>query len=235
MKEIFENFQIYHYKKISSTHLEALNLIDSGIFDETVILADEQTCGRGRIERKWISPLGNLYASFIINERTNPDRLTEFVYIISLAIGNTLLSNDINVQYKWPNDVLVDGKKIAGILLSKPSNKDWLVVSIGVNIVCAPLPHTTCISDYSAIIISNVDLLKKIIIHFNELKKKLILFSDIREAWIKRAFKMNEKININFADKSYSGIFIGIDKYGKLMLEQENKNTIYFDSGELFE
>ncbi|MGL9778905.1 MAG: biotin--[acetyl-CoA-carboxylase] ligase [Wolbachia sp.] len=235
--ETFEDFHIHHYKEVSSTNTEALDLINKGISNETVIIADKQTEGRGRTGKSWISPEGNFYASLVINHETDVSKLTELTFVTALAVGNTLLSfmNDSNIQYKWPNDVLIDGKKISGILLERKSNSNWLIVGIGINVNHAPLPGTTCISNYGESV-SNMDLLKELIINFNKLREQWLFdgFYAIREMWLKKAFKMNEQISVKLADKLYEGIFSDIDKSGKLVLQQKDGSLIYFDAGELF-
>ncbi|WP_214303158.1 biotin--[acetyl-CoA-carboxylase] ligase [Wolbachia endosymbiont of Erebia cassioides] len=273
--ETFEVFHIHHYKEVPSTNKEALGLIEKGISNETVIIADKQTEGRGRTGKSWISPEGNLYASLIINQETDVSKLTELTFVTALAVGNTLLSlnflnnqthcgvipvrdtgihtfssgsqcqstgmtrdqfiNDLNLQHKWPNDILIDGKKISGILVEKKSNSNWLIIGIGINVNHAPLPGTTCISNYGESV-SNMDLLKELIINFNKLRKQWLFdgFYAIREMWLKKAFKMNEQISVKLADKLYEGIFADIDKSGKLVLQQKDGSLIYFDAGELF-
>ncbi|BET30200.1 hypothetical protein wCauBTS_08070 [Wolbachia pipientis] len=164
-------------------------------------------------------------------------KLTELTFVTALAVGNTILSfiNGLNLQYKWPNDVLIDGKKISGILLEKKSNSNWLIIGIGINVNHAPLSGTTCISNYGESV-SNMDLLKELIINFNKLRKQWLFngFYAIREMWLKKAFKMNEQISVKLADKLYEGIFADIDKSGKLVLQQKDGNLIYLDAGELF-
>ncbi|WP_353271300.1 biotin--[acetyl-CoA-carboxylase] ligase [Wolbachia endosymbiont (group A) of Alloplasta piceator] len=313
-----EGFHIHHYKEVSSTNKEALDLIDKGISNETIIVADKQTEGRGRTGKSWISPEGNFYASLVINlfndylnesqlsvsfqrvtlESRNQEewsstqlykrcgiptkddvipvsrtgmtphttcklqcshsyvsstgestgmierglmnqvsKLTELTFVTALAVGNAILSfiNGLNLQYKWPNDVLIDGKKISGILLEKRSNSNWIIIGIGINVNHAPLPGTTCISNYGESV-SNMDLLKELIINFNKLRKQWLFdgFYAIREMWLKKAFKMNEQISVKLADKLYEGIFADIDESGKLVLQQKDGSLIYFDAGELF-
>ncbi|WP_253303598.1 biotin--[acetyl-CoA-carboxylase] ligase [Wolbachia endosymbiont of Phyllotreta cruciferae] len=232
-----EGFHIHHYKEVSSTNKEALDLIDKGISNETIVVADKQTEGRGRTGKNWISPEGNFYASLVVGQVTDISKLTELTFVTALTVGNTILSfiNDLNLQYKWPNDILIDGKKISGILLEKRSNSNWLIIGIGININHAPLPGTTCISNYGESV-SNIDLLRKLIINFNKLRKQWLFdgFYAIREMWLKKAFKMNEQISVKLADKLYEGIFADIDKSGKLVLQQKDGSLIYFDAGELF-
>ncbi|MFP3021197.1 MAG: biotin--[acetyl-CoA-carboxylase] ligase [Wolbachia sp.] len=285
--ETFEGFHIHHYKEVSSTNEEALDLIERGISNETVIIADRQIEGRGRTGKSWVSPEGNFYASLVINllhnnyldksllllssqrvtlesrnqeawipvsstgmtsdgtgitvgltsQVTDISKLTELTFVTALAVGNTLLSfvSDSNVQHKWPNDILIDCKKISGILLEKRSNSNWLIIGIGINVNHAPLPGTTCISNYGESV-SNMDLLKELIINFNKLRKQWLFdgFYAIRKMWLTRAFKMNEQISVKLADKLYEGIFADINESGKLVLQQKDGSLIYFDAGELF-
>ncbi|QOD37876.1 biotin--[acetyl-CoA-carboxylase] ligase [Candidatus Wolbachia massiliensis] len=297
----FKGFHIHYYKEVSSTNEEALDLIRRGISNETVIISDKQTEGRGRTGKNWVSPEGNFYASLVVNlfndylsqlsvsfqrvtlesRKKEPvsstgmtsegigmkekglvnniadvSKLTELTFVTALAVGNTLLSfiSNSNVQYKWPNDVFVDGKKISGILLERKSNSNWLVIGIGINISHAPMPGTTCISKLflspviqtgiqvqtpascAGMTLQNTDLLKELIINFNKLRKQWIFdgFYAIREMWLQRAFKMNKQISVKLADKLHEGIFIDIDKSGRLVLQQEDGGLIYFDAGELF-
>ncbi|MDN5248139.1 MAG: biotin--[acetyl-CoA-carboxylase] ligase [Wolbachia endosymbiont of Tyrophagus putrescentiae] len=231
--ETFEGFNIYHYKEVVSTNTEALDLISKGISDEIVVIADKQTGGKGRAGKTWLSPEGNLYASLIINQ---VQRLTEFTFISALAVGNTLLSliSNINLQYKWPNDVLIDSQKISGILLERQFNSSFLVIGIGINIVYAPLPNSTCISNYG-ISISNMDLLKRLIINFNRLRQMWLSggFCVIKELWLQRAFKLNEQVSIKFSDKLYKGVFTDINECGKLVLQKKNKSLVCFNAGSI--
>ncbi len=233
--QTFLGFGIYHYKKIFSTNTEASDLIDTGaILSETIIIADEQLKGRGRNGKDWLSPQGNFYASLIINHK---DKLGELGFIVAIAIGNALLSlaTDLNIQYKWPNDVLVDDKKISGILLEKRSHSNWLVVGIGINVINAPLEEATCISRYCQPL-SNMNLLKEIIINFSNLRSKWLIdgFYDIRSMWMERACKLNEQISVRLASQLLEGIFTGIDTSGRLILMKENKHLVYLDTGEVF-
>ncbi|WCR53001.1 MAG: Bifunctional ligase/repressor BirA [Wolbachia endosymbiont of Ctenocephalides orientis wCori] len=249
VSEMFESFYIHHYKEVTSTNSEALDLISKGVTNETVIIADKQTDGRGRTGKNWVSPEGNFYASLLINlshsilldssamRWDNINKLTELTFIVAIAVGSTLLSlkDDLDLKYKWPNDVLINGKKISGILLEKVSSSNWLVIGIGININYAPLSGATCVSDYG-ISISNMDLLKELIVNFNKARKQWLFegFHAIRKIWLSRAFKLNNQISIKLADKLYEGIFTDIDKSGKLMLQQKDDSLVYFDAGELF-
>ncbi len=233
--QTFLGFCLYHYKEILSTNTEALNLIDTGVISsETIIIADKQLKGKGRNGKKWLSPQGNFYASLIISQK---DKLGELGFIVAIAIGNALLSlvADLNIQYKWPNDLLVDGKKISGMLLEKRFPSNWLIVGIGINVMSAPFEEATCISRYCQPL-SNMNLLKEIIINFSNLRSKWLSdgFDDIRSMWLERAYKLNEQISVRLGSQLLEGIFTGIDASGRLILMQENEHLVYLDTGEVF-
>ena len=228
-----EGFSIYHYTEVSSTNTIALDFINRGISKEAIIIADKQTRGRGRTEKSWLSIKGNFHASFIINQAT-----TDFVFISALAVGNTLLSfiDNLNIRYKWPNDIMIDEKKISGILLQKKSNSNWLIIGIGINIVSAPLIKTTCMKSYGKIV-SSIDILRELIKNFKKLRNlwQYHGFCVIKEMWLKRALKLREQMRVKLDDKLYEGTFINIDECGRLILKQEKGNLIYLNTGELFD
>ncbi len=134
--------QVVHLESADSTQSVARVLADNGASDRTVVWADSQTAGRGRMERRWQSPLGGLYFSLIVRPRFPPSRLAE----LSLAAGAAIAAGlrhltDLETAVKAPNDVLVVTKsgrrKICGILTeASGSGKklDWVLIGVGVNV-----------------------------------------------------------------------------------------------------
>ena len=141
------NYKLYSFDTIPSTQEYAHELIANGAASaRAVIVADSQTAGRGRYRRTWVSQKGNLYASFIHKTAARDPRLS---YCIAVSVAETLLSFGITPQIKWPNDVLVDGKKISGILIEYV--KDFVIIGIGINIKSNPAGlgyETAKINDY---------------------------------------------------------------------------------------
>jgi len=132
------NYKLYSFDKIPSTQTYAHELIAKGngdgvSIDRTIILAAAQSAGRGRYRRTWISHHGNLYASFIYKAENRDPRLS---YCVAVAVAETLLSFGIQPQIKWPNDILVDGRKICGVLIEY--SKNFVIVGIGINIKSNP-------------------------------------------------------------------------------------------------
>ncbi len=132
-------FHIQHHERIGSTNDEARRLAASGAPHGTVVHADEQAAGRGRFGRTWFSPPGNLYLSVLLRLDLPPDRGPELSFVTALTVADAvdaLLPKQSRSTLKWPNDVLVNDGKIAGILVE--SADDAQIIGIGVNVLEAP-------------------------------------------------------------------------------------------------
>src|SRR6202012_616712 len=137
--DMADHFTVTHHEKIGSTNDEARRLAQEGVPHGTVVHADEQTAGRGRMTHKWDSPAGNLYVSVVLRTGQPANRTAELRFLAALAVADTveaLLPRQTRAMLKWPNDVLVSGAKIAGILLEQVD--DAVVMGIGLNVLEAP-------------------------------------------------------------------------------------------------
>ena len=127
-------YKVISFDKIPSTQTMAQDLIANGrAGDHSVIVAAAQSAGRGRFRRKWISHHGNLYASFVFACEERDARLS---YAVAVAVADTLFSFGIVSTIKWPNDILVDDKKISGILIEYYGR--FVIVGIGINVATNP-------------------------------------------------------------------------------------------------
>src|SRR5574344_1101177 len=123
-------YKVISFDKITSTQTYAYTMImQGGASDHTVITALAQSAGRGRYKRTWVSHHGNLYASFIYSSEERDSRLS---YSVAVAVAETLISCGVKPTIKWPNDILIDNKKVAGILIEYAG--DFVIVGIGINI-----------------------------------------------------------------------------------------------------
>ncbi len=233
---MIKGYCLYHYEELSSTNLEAIKMAEKGALDGTVILANKQISGKGRHGRNWVSPDGNLYASIIIRDKTDLNQLTQFTFITAIAVGNTLLSlsTDLDLKYKWPNDVLINNQKVAGILLETRSNAEWLVIGVGINILSSP-EYATSLHQVCNLGISNLTLLEKLISNFDKVRQKWLLegFLPIRKMWLERAYMLGNQISVSIGNDLYSGIFSDISPEGKIVI-CSNNNLISLESGEVF-
>ena len=133
---------IHHIEHTTSTQLEARKLIaQGGAKTGDIVLANEQSAGRGRFGRSWISPKGGMYATFIVR----PDPLLSLK--AGLAVVRVLRAVGIDAGLKWPNDVIVEDLKIAGVLIE--TDGDCSLAGIGLNLASAPQETATCVTHHA--------------------------------------------------------------------------------------
>jgi BirA family transcriptional regulator, biotin operon repressor / biotin---[acetyl-CoA-carboxylase] ligase len=137
---------LWWHRSLPSTNDLALRLTEVPVPEGTVVIADEQTAGRGRLGRRWVSPRGGIWLSVILR----PGLPIEEVPLIGVAAATATAGavremTDLPARVKWPNDVLVNGRKVAGILAEAAAGNEWFVIGIGVNanLPLDALPQTT--------------------------------------------------------------------------------------------
>lgn len=226
------------YDSLGSTNDEAKRLAEAGAAHGTIVWALEQTAGRGRMDRSWSSPRGNLFMTLILRPVQPAHEAAGIGFVAALAVADTvagLLPSHVPVGLKWPNDVLVDGRKAAGILLEASANAtghlDWLVLGIGVNLADAPkaaLYPTAALSQFmpaqSISAPSPTEALAKLAAAFD---RRFALwnaqgFGGIREDWLVRAHPRGTHLTIRRPDGELNGRFADLDGDGTLILETES-------------
>ncbi len=230
-----QNWNLIALKQIDSTNEEAKRIIAKNQqIENSVVWAESQTKGKGRLDRKWESPCGNLYCSFIVkNENAHLMGFTTAVAVIE-AIKN-YVEDENKVKSKWPNDVLVEGKKISGILLEVYEN--YLIIGVGINVNSHPenssYPTTNLLETGENVRAYDVleSLSESLLDNINLLKNKG--FVVIREKWLQYAYKIGEKIQVNLINESTKGTFKGISEQGALIL-QTNSEIRNIIAGDVF-
>ncbi len=195
----------------------------------SIVMAETQTAGRGRYGRVWQSPRGNLYVSFVFE--SNPVRDKYLSFLTGLALAESL--PEFNVRLKWPNDVLLDGKKVAGILLETTGDK--VVVGIGVNLVSNPDKNMLYPTANLGGRLSPIGLVKRLMIQYDALfdvfSKKG--FKKIRARWLDLATGVGETISVHLPTEELIGTFKGISDDGALLL-QTGKRVRSITAGDVF-
>lgn len=217
-------FQVLHYDTIDSTSDEVRRLAREGAAHGTVVHADEQKSGRGRLARAWYSPPGNLYLSALLRLDLPAARLAELSFVAAVAVAETvagLLPARAEIVVKWPNDVLVEGGKIAGILLE---NVDGVtILGIGLNVLLAPTTagyKTATIAGCGGI--ATVDGARDLLLH--ELERLITHwldqgFAPIRQAWLDRSYPLGTMLRVSVGGQVVEGAFVGLDQDGALLLD----------------
>ncbi len=232
---IYKNYVIHHFDNLDSTSAKAFQMADlSEINDREIIAADSQNKGRGRLGRDWVSPRGNLYFSLVLRPKCDVNCISQisFIAAISLkfAIKEAFLAqkNPKNVDLvknKWPNDILVDDKKIAGILLESKiidKNCDFVVVGVGVNLASNPQNTMFLASNLAefGINLAPREFLERFLDKFEYFYEKWQNFGflPIKNLWLEDAWRLKSEIAINLGERKINGIFDEIDNDGCLIL-----------------
>lgn len=235
-------WRIEAFDNLSSTQETVKDRAAKGEAEGLVVQALEQTGGKGRHGREWVSPKGNLYLSILLKPDCDVRRLGEFSFIAALALYETVfeyVQDQSLVVLKWPNDVLLGGKKCAGILLEsglKPDGKvDWLVVGIGLNIVSAP-PIGSALADYAQNP-PDIGLIRdKLLAHIDTYMSLWHSkgFNEIRRLWLSRAHKSGAPLQIKLGETLKQGYFHAIDEGGNLLLRLENGGIETITAGDIY-
>jgi BirA family biotin operon repressor/biotin-[acetyl-CoA-carboxylase] ligase len=220
-----------YFETVGSTNDEALAWATEGAEDLSLVLADEQTAGRGRMGRKWHTPAGTALAFSLIlrpsgDEQKNPARTTA---LGALALVDALRLRGLAARIKWPNDVLVDGRKVAGILVESVwtgESLDAAVLGMGVNVLKGSVPPesalyfpATSLEEASGKPIDRVDLLHDILVALLIWRPRLGTDSFIASWEEKLAFR-GETIQVSKPDQApLKGRLVGLDLDGGLRLK----------------
>jgi BirA family biotin operon repressor/biotin-[acetyl-CoA-carboxylase] ligase len=226
-------YRLVCHKTIGSTNEEAKRLARAGTQEGTLVWALEQTAGRGRRGRPWSSPPGNLYASLVLRPCCLLDQAAQLGFVAALAIGDTLASICEErrdwVSYKWPNDVLLGGRKISGILLESELGSEgdaplFVVVGIGLNLISSPRDTkfpATSIAEEGFGTVSPGAALEEFARHFEAWEERWREegFASVRAVWREHAAALGEQIRVRLDAASLQGWFLDIDQHGTLLLE----------------
>lgn len=198
----------------------------------TLVHAGVQTKGKGRCGRVWESGTGNLYMSITL---PLVSQAPLYSFIAALAVAETI--SFLCPRIKWPNDILIDGRKVCGILLETTDN--LLIIGIGVNVESCPniqtLYKTTCLKDYGAEI-SSKELAQKIL---QNLKNEISLyqekgFTPIQRQWLEYATGIGKNIEVRLPHQTMQGIFEGLDNDGALRLKTKDGTIHKITAGDVF-
>jgi BirA family transcriptional regulator, biotin operon repressor / biotin---[acetyl-CoA-carboxylase] ligase len=238
-------YRLVVHREIGSTNDEAMAAARTGDPGNLWIVAEQQTKGRGRQGRQWTSPPGNLYSSLLLIDPASPQRAPELGFVAGVALAHTLrplVSRDARVRIKWPNDIVFEGAKLAGILLESmrlPDGRLACVIGIGVNCLSSPkdLPYrTAAVSDLVSMPITPADVLLGLSTQMVEWCKVWASgagFAQIRSEWLALAAGIGTKIKVALPTRVLEGTFQTIDAAGRLMLDSDGA-ALAVEAGDVF-
>lgn len=223
-------------REVDSTNEWAKRLATYKAQEGTVVIAETQTRGRGRLDREWISPVGGLWFSIVLRPKLRPTEAVKLTFMAGLAVAEVLSETfDLKVETKWPNDVLVKGRKICGILTEMNTtgeNVNFVVLGVGVNAnfnVKEAFPKqlrnaATSLEDELNRKVKLEDLfgslLKKLETLYERFTKKGL--SAILEKWKNYAYFLGRQVEVASSTGKLRGLALDIDEEGALLLELED-------------
>lgn len=229
--------------ELESTNVRAKELARQGEIHGQVVLARRQSSGRGRLQRQWESPRGGLWMSVVLRPSLSLADASKITLAASVAIVDAFEElYSLRIGIKWPNDLVFNGLKIAGILgevVGEWNTVQTLILGIGINVNfprerLSPLLNATTLFE---ILKDDVDLNILAATILKHLEKQVIslenkAFEDLRVSWLERAVSLGEKVRVLRGEQVIQGIFNGITIDGALILETEDGEK-YFSAGEV--
>jgi BirA family transcriptional regulator, biotin operon repressor / biotin---[acetyl-CoA-carboxylase] ligase len=229
---------------LGSTNAEALARARAGEAGPLWITAARQSAGRGRRASAWASEPGNLYASLLLTDVGPPARAPELAFVAALAVHDAVSAAAptlrARLKLKWPNDLLVDGLKVCGILIEAESGQGFaLVIGIGINCVSHPADTPFPATDLAGAgaRVAPADLLQAL---SRTMVERLAQwdsgagFAGIRAEWLRRAAGLGEMIRVRLPGRELTGRFETLDPNGRLMLRLSGGGIEAVSAGEVF-
>jgi BirA family transcriptional regulator, biotin operon repressor / biotin---[acetyl-CoA-carboxylase] ligase len=238
-------YGLRQFEIIDSTNEEARRFAEAGEPGPTWIRADRQTAGRGRRGRAWQSPTGNLAATLFMRPSKPAAESAQLSFVAALAASDAvaLFAPSRDIKLKWPNDVLADGRKLAGILLESASTGDavpsWLAIGIGVNLAHHPTDTefpATSLAELGLTVPNPGEALTALAASFAKWYDAWNAggFQGVRDAWLARAAGLGTRIRARLQNEETTGVFEGIDSSGALILRESIDRVRLIAAGDVF-
>ncbi len=241
LKTRFIGREVFYHPELPSTMATAREKALAGAVEGTVIVAEMQTAGKGRLQRRWMSPKGSIYLSVILYPE--PPDLSSLIMVASLAVAGAIESvAGLKTQIKWPNDVLIDGKKVCGILVESGvtgKNQTYAVIGIGINAnvdtasIGEVLMPATSLSDELGAEVSRLEVIKRLLVETERLYLLAKSSQDVYRQWRDNLITLGKSVTASTGDVVYDGIAETVDEDGSLMIRLENGSLKRFAAGDV--
>jgi len=220
--------RIHYFPEIGSTMDVARELAKKGAGEGTIVIAEAQTRGRGRLSREWLSPGGGIYFTLVLRPGISPAYAPRINLMASVAVAATIKKLfGLKAKLKWPNDVLIDGRKVSGILAEMDAEMDvvnFVNVGIGIN-ANTSIPQfekkVTSLKDMLGKEISRKEFLSALLVEI-ERRQPLLMEADLLQEWKKLSVTLNKDVRIVAPGEVIVGRAIDIDTTGALIVEEKN-------------
>lgn len=225
-----QSHRVLHLDEVGSTNAEAMRLGQAGDPGNLWVLADRQTAGRGRSGRHWTSEPGDFTASLLLRLSTPAPKAYQLSLVSGVAVIDAIragmtLAPEAALRLKWPNDILVSGRKAGGILVESSTAGTGLaaVIGIGLNLVRHPDAmegRATHLGAYGGVPAPAdfLPVLAEAMEHWLSCWNGGQGFPAVRQAWIERAGPIGERVRANVAEKPIEGVYLGLDEDGAMLM-----------------
>ena len=233
--------RVIYYPRLTSTMEIAKREVQQEAVEGTVVIAGEQTAGKGRINRTWLSPKGSLALSVILYPAVT--HLPFLIMLASLAVVRSVKGiTGLRTQIKWPNDILINDKKVCGILIEsgvRGNFVDYSLIGIGANInlqlaaFSEISPTATSLSHELGQDISLVAIIQQLLIEIERLYLSLPAGESIYEEWRDSLVTLGKRVQIKSAGRVYAGLAETVARDGSLLLRQSDGSLINISAGDV--
>jgi BirA family transcriptional regulator, biotin operon repressor / biotin---[acetyl-CoA-carboxylase] ligase len=236
-------FRLSAHDTLPSTNSEALTLARDGDNGPLWITARQQTAGRGRRGREWISTAGNFYGTLLLCNPALPESAPELSFVTGLAVHDAIVDCAPilreKLTLKWPNDILCAGQKLAGILIESEMTKTRLAVAVGIGVNCMHHPVQT---EFPATDLASAGATVPADDLFSALSGAMLRrieqwrggFKSVRGDWLERAAGRGDEMRVRLPDREFIGRFETLDERGRLLLRLADGALQTITAGDVF-
>ena len=237
----FVGQRVIYYSSLTSTNEVAKREAQQGAAEGTVILADEQTAGKGRLKRVWLSPKGSIALSIILYPGLS--HLPSLIMLASLAVVHGIeAATGLKAQVKWPNDVLINGRKVCGILIESDVqgnavNYSIIGIGINVNLRLADFPEiqsiATSLSDEMGREVSRLSIIRCMLAETEQLYLALRAGGAIYEEWRDSLVTLGERVRVKTGEAIHEGVAESVARDGSLLLRGSDGSLTRIVAGDV--
>jgi len=237
----FVGQRVICYPSLTSTMEMAKQEAQQGAVEGTVVITDEQTAGRGRIKRVWLSPKGNIALSVILYPSVA--YLPSLIMLASLAVVHSIEAvTGLKSQLKWPNDVLINGKKVCGVLIEsnvRGDIVDYAIIGIGVNVNLRLYdfpeiqPTATSLSDELGGDVSRLNVIRCLLVEIERLYLTLLAGGSIYQEWRDSLVTLGRRVQVKSGETIYEGIAESVARDGSLLLHHSDGSLTKIVAGDV--
>lgn len=236
--------KIYYYDCLGSTNDQARILAEEGAGDGSLVIAEMQNAGKGRMGRSFFSPAGSgIWMSLILKPDILPEKASMLTLVAALAVQETMMDFHIPSGIKWPNDIVVQGKKVTGILTemqAEPGHIDYVILGVGINVNMKDFPDAletvaTSMAQVTGKEYDRSQIVKSFLTHFDTHYQRFIHEGNLeflRQTYNQYLIHRNKHIHVHEIKHIWSGISTGITSEGELIVKRDDED-VFVCSGEV--